>query len=201
MSAENKTSNEDVVCLGVCAALCPRMAVCVCVCVSYCVCVCVRVCFASVCLAPCLSICFRFCELDMDTQRDTFMCTHAHKPFITCPRPWIIISVWFKVKEMQQVNWSLRGQRSLITLFFRNRLERWSNCLFCDSEDRDISLIHLWHACHHIPSDPCHFLLSNRKLSSWLISAHIVAQNTPVAATETLLHHVDGMVVCFQWVQ
>lgn len=122
----------------------------------------VCVCFPSVCVALCLSICFRFCELDIDALR-ACTCTHAHTNHLSPAQDPELLSLGFKVKEMQQVKWSVRGQRSLIPLlllFF----------ILHDGDDRDITLIRLRQGSSllgslssHVSSDPCHFLLSHRK--------------------------------------
>lgn len=68
--------------------------------------------------------------------------THAHAHMHTCtqtihhlPKTPDLLSLWSKVKEMQQVNWSLRGQQHLISLFLHPRAERLrqkkAGVLFC----------------------------------------------------------------------
>ena len=133
-----------------------------------CVCVC-----ACLCLSSSLPhhLFFRFAELDMDTHTQTQARAHTHTSHLSAAQDPELLSLWFKVKEMQQVNWTLRGQRSLITLFLhtqkKNGLLFFYSFLLYDSDDRDISLICLSQASHLVPSDLCHFLLSDRKSSPW----------------------------------
>lgn len=77
-----------------------------------CVCVCGRARAPTrVCVAQIPSICYVFCELDVDTKAGHIHTNHSSQ----AQKPELLL-LWFKVKEMQQVNWSRRGQRRLISL-------------------------------------------------------------------------------------
>lgn len=96
----------------------------------------VHACF-TVCLAHCLSICLGIIFVNTvwahtQTQAHAHMHTNHSSPAQDSE-----LSLRFKVKEMQQVNWSLRGQQGLISLFYPIRamktgIDRCFHCLNVD---------------------------------------------------------------------
>lgn len=96
----------------------------------------VHACF-TVCLAHCLSICLGIIFVNTvwahtQTQAHAHMHTNHSSPAQDSE-----LSLRFKVKEMQQVNWSLRGQQGLISLFYPIRAMKTGidRCFLCLNVD------------------------------------------------------------------
>lgn len=122
---------------------------------------------------------YHICEYGVSTHSDTGTCTHAHKPFITCPRLWIISALQGqgdaagKLKSERSAGFDLSvlpnprdedRNRPMLSLFKCWWLETFPYLIFNGTYFSSAT-------SKPISSDPCFFPPPSKK--QFLTSAHI----------------------------